>query len=225
MERYLSSKGLWQVVSGSEVRPPKPPIPTDNSTIDQRLWYERLNEKFVEWEGRSDVAYYWIKAACSDHDAARIEASGSGQAAMMILQELYEPTPQQRWQMKDESAFVIDESRRDLGCGRWQVFPLYCLSQLYRYGDHGHKHNVRLKQEVELLASRCKENGYPLPRWMICRFFRKAMNLDAAELVISNDNEMEERNTEHSMDDITQLLRRHGSRNRGGAYGDQNAFC
>ena len=212
IERFLSSRDLWKVTSGVEIKPPKPHPPRSKCTVDQGLRHAREVDAFNDWSMKSNLAYRWIKAACGDIDRARLESCDSGQAAIMILQELYEPTPQQRWQAKSDCVlpsdhWEFDEGKRSAepGYAKWHVYPLHCLSQLHRYGGHGFQHNVRLKQEVELLAPRCERNGYALPRWMICQFFRKAMNLNAAEQDTLNAHEI---GAEMDIGDTIHLLRR-----------------
>jgi hypothetical protein len=58
MKAFLRAKGLWQITSGSEVRPPSL-VATDDDTPTAEARYARRKEQ-IEWDNRDDQAIGYI---------------------------------------------------------------------------------------------------------------------------------------------------------------------
>lgn len=214
IQHLLSAHNLWTITTGVDIKPMKPNPPTGaNPTIDQRLAHERASEntyqKLRNWERKSREAYVWIKATCEDGVAELFEGYQDGQVAYMILCELLEPMGRQVLFAGGGRVSGREEMQERMGaCWQREVVPLYCLSRLSVEQEGGGRRTMEwLGQEVKVLVERCRENGYEVPEWMVCLFFRRGLRLGEREEMAVRTVEMDAWCMELGVDGIIRALK------------------
>ena len=179
-----------------EQRPTKAERPGPKASIDCQLAYDRDNHdgyyhRLQEWRSKQFTAYRIIIASCEGQARIQAEKHELGQIAFAALRELYE--------------FIREPRPRYIT----RVPGLTALCHTRRQGSDSVE---AFRKKVECFAEICAENGYELPAWMLCHFFRQGLKLGDDEEMALFDAENEGLATDLSMEAIISVLRKRAER-------------
>lgn len=173
-----------------EARPFKPRPPGPHATIDRQQAYDRINHE-VEyyilrvWEYKQSLAYHVIITSCAGQARRQAEKHKLGQVAFTVLRELFEPL------------------------NHPQVFRTPIFNGLCHIRRSEYELLDDFARRTHALAVASTQNGYGVPDWMLCLFFRVGLELgDGAEGALMSA-EGEGRVTDVAIEDIVVALKEH----------------